>query len=184
MGTLGRGNGDSFPQKHFESMGVSLISLKDGARAFVDLMMSSKQQTEWLVGNGESLTLRKELPQWTIQLDEHKHGYLLDHQLQGNVVVPMAQVTLWIKQGIQAWHTDFFVKNEQLHIEDVTVLQGLSFDSKDIFGQQISLIGEKISSHSYEIGICKRTLGSSSSLDETRKNGGIGIRLSGLHFRC
>ena len=56
-------------RKHFQSMGVSLISLSDGAKTFANLMSPTYKEVEWIVGKGESIAGQNTLPVWSIQLD-------------------------------------------------------------------------------------------------------------------
>ena len=107
-------------RKHFQNMGVSLISLTDGAKTFANLMSPTYKEVEWIVGKGERIAGQNSLPVWRIQLDAKKHNYLLDHQIRTKVVIPIAQIVLWIKHAIQTWCRDNFVHNEQILIQNLS----------------------------------------------------------------
>jgi len=147
-------------RKHFQSMGISLISLTDGAKTFADLMSPAYKEIEWIVGKGESLASQNSLPIWSIHLDAKKHNYLLDHQIRDKVVVPIAQVVLWIKHAIQSWCRDNFIHNEQILIENIKVLRGLSFDVSEFFDQKIEISAQQKSATHFEVVVGQNNAGS------------------------
>jgi NADP-dependent 3-hydroxy acid dehydrogenase YdfG len=77
---------------HFASQGVELIGLRTGARAFVDELRDGSGEVEVLIGGAlpEEDHPRARHRHWDLWLDPREHGYLVDHAIRGQVVLPVA----------------------------------------------------------------------------------------------
>jgi acyl transferase domain-containing protein/NAD(P)-dependent dehydrogenase (short-subunit alcohol dehydrogenase family)/acyl carrier protein len=87
---------------HFESMGVPLIPIEGGARALVD-ELRGQDATEIVLGGAEGLATARDGARFHLFLHPKTHPHLFDHQVKGEVVVPMAMVADWFLRACRAW---------------------------------------------------------------------------------
>ncbi|MBM75104.1 MAG: hypothetical protein CMK59_06870, partial [Proteobacteria bacterium] len=118
-------------KRHFESMGVPLIGLKDGSDAMVDVLRSSLS-AELIVGSAEAIAQNTVFPKLRTLLTREQFPFLNDHKIAGAYVVPMAQVILWIRSAAQKW--GIVVSS----IQNLKVLKPLRFEQKDFDDSDLS----------------------------------------------
>ena len=114
----------------FESRGISLIPLADGARAFVaDVLDGETESPEVILGDG----VLAGLPTHPIPAEGRiarvvahvtRQPYLLDHRVQGKVVLAVVQVLEWFVRMAEALRPGQRVDR----VLDLRVLRGVTFD--------------------------------------------------------
>jgi NAD(P)-dependent dehydrogenase (short-subunit alcohol dehydrogenase family) len=116
---------------HFERLGVPLIPLEAGAAAFVaECLEAPPDQVDVLLGvssatHAPGATRRP----WEAAVLVHPstHGFLRDHQLRGNVVVPVAMAIEWCARAAFGLRPDLVVTG----LDDVNVLRGIKLGAFD-----------------------------------------------------
>jgi hypothetical protein len=118
---------------HFESMGVPLIPLDEGARMFVDecssaqseqveLVLGGRPRPEALIDSDKGRTLSID-----VLVGRTTHPYLDDHAIEGVPVVPVALAIEWFSRTARA----FCPELELAGLRDVNVLRGIALRNFD-----------------------------------------------------
>ncbi len=120
----------------FESRGISLIPLADGARAFVSEVLDGQIETpEVILGEG----VLAGLPTHPMPAEGRvarvvahvtPQPYLLDHRIQGNVVLPVVQALTWFVRMAEACLPGHRVER----LFDLRVLRGVTLHDFDQHG--------------------------------------------------
>jgi NAD(P)-dependent dehydrogenase (short-subunit alcohol dehydrogenase family) len=107
----------------FHELGVDLISLKAGAEAFVEEILSPASSESGVVlhGGGNVVisfnTDYEFVKNFEIIPDPKRHSYLLDHCIDGTMVVPVALAVEWLAQAIHQLCPDlYFVGCKNLQV--------------------------------------------------------------------
>jgi acyl transferase domain-containing protein/acyl carrier protein len=128
-------------ERHFESMGVPLIPLEDGARMLVDELGSCRpdqvevgiggrlQSAAWL-SPGEPRPLEV-----SIRVDRRSHPYLADHLIAGLPVLPVALVVEWFTRTTRRFQPDLQLAG----LSDLRVLHGVRLAGFDDDGDVLSV---------------------------------------------
>ncbi|MEC8381451.1 MAG: SDR family NAD(P)-dependent oxidoreductase [Myxococcota bacterium] len=119
---------------HFESRGVPLISLAGGANALC-LECQGDDAVELVLGGAENLSEAHSRQSFSIYLHEQLQPELLDHQIQGTVVLPMAMVLEYFVQAVRAFRPSAFVKA----IHQFRVLKGVKLTEFSTTGQRFQI---------------------------------------------
>jgi len=120
----------------FESRGISLIPLADGARAFVaDVLDGEPESPEVILGDGVLAGLPTHpMPAEgriaRVVADVTRQPHLLDHRIQGNVVLPVVQALEWFVRMAEACRPGQRVDR----LLDVRVLRGVTLHDFDQHG--------------------------------------------------
>ncbi|TML31494.1 MAG: SDR family NAD(P)-dependent oxidoreductase [Actinobacteria bacterium] len=127
--------------EHFQRQGVPLIPVDAGARAFVAEVTGSPTDPHVVVTGGESAEpidgagVRR--PRGEIQLNSRSHPYLVDHDIEGTPVVPVALVLEWFTAAAKAW------LSEPVVIRDVNVLRGIGLERFGNGGNRLTVQGNR-----------------------------------------
>ena len=110
----------------FESRGISLIPLADGARAFVsDVLDAQTGSPEVTLGDGVLAgVMSPEGRVARVVAHVKRQPYLLDHRIQGKVVLAVVQVLEWFVRMVEACRPGQSVDR----ILDLRVLRGVTLD--------------------------------------------------------
>ena len=120
----------------FESRGISLIPLADGARAFVsDVLDRETDSPEVTLGDGvlggiPTHPMPAEGRIARVVAHVTRQPYLLDHRIQGNVVLPVVQAVEWFVRMAEACRPGQRVNR----LVDLRVLRGVTLQSFDEHG--------------------------------------------------
>jgi acyl transferase domain-containing protein len=109
----------------FESRGISLIPLSDGARAFVsDVMDAHTDSPEVTLGDGVLAGVAMPAEGRIARVVAHvtRQPYLLDHRVQGKVVLAVVQVLEWFVRMAEALRPGQRVDR----VLDLRVLRGVT----------------------------------------------------------
>lgn len=115
-------------KKHFTDMQVPLIDLKQGSKWFVDEL---KQEDEILVvlGEGRELSktesVRTEVMEFAVLVSAQQQPYLIDHTINGKVVLPVVQIIEWFMRATKNIEPD----QPSIIIEDLQVLSGIKLSN-------------------------------------------------------
>ncbi|WP_118914642.1 type I polyketide synthase [Mycobacterium shigaense] len=121
----------------FESRGISLIPLADGARAFVsDVLDAATDGPEVTLGDGvlAGLPTHPLPPEGRVAcVAAHvtRQPYLTDHRVQGNVVLPVVQACEWFVRLAEACRPGYHVDR----LLDLKVLRGVTLQDFDQHGE-------------------------------------------------
>jgi hypothetical protein len=93
---------------HFTRLGVPLIPLDAGARAFVAEADAADYAVHVLIGAGDDPSLATARPRVAVEaaLDAHTHGYLADHAPADVPVLPLALAVEWFAAAGRSSHPD------------------------------------------------------------------------------
>ena len=109
---------------HFAARNVTLIDLADGARRFVDELREA-ETTEILIGAPlrapAAGTEHEALVPQHVWVDDRNYGFLTDHAIDGDPVVPVALAAEWFTRALRLWWPD----HEAIALHDVRVLKGI-----------------------------------------------------------
>ena len=127
----------------FESRGISLVPLADGARAFVsDVLDGETDSPEVTLGDG----VMAGLPTHPMPAEGRiarvvahvtRQPYLLDHRIQGNVVLPVVQALEWFVRMAEACRPGQRVDR----LLDLRVLRGVTLHDFDEHGDPMLVRG-------------------------------------------
>ncbi len=113
---------------HFESMGVILIPLKEGARAFVDELIDESANVEVVIGTKlDTWSAPKEKSQklnWDMWIQEKRFPYLSSHRINGIAVVPV----MMINELCLRLSSALFPKKTVKEVKDLKVLKGIKLE--------------------------------------------------------
>ena len=115
-----------FLKKHMQQMGIPLIPLQEGARAFCDeLTYENGENAEVIIGpslpEGGFTIFKETEKEYTLLINRKAFPYLESHQLKGVVVVPATVAVDWMLRGAKA----FMPFNNIDRIENIKVLKGI-----------------------------------------------------------
>lgn len=136
-------------KKHFAEMKVPLINLQQGAKWFVDEL---RQTGDVLVVLGEGRELSKIVPartalqEFSVMVNTQQQPYLLDHSINGKVVLPVAQIVEWFVRAA----TNIGDDQPSISIEDFQVLSGIKLNNFTEQQLQLRITLNEISLHRYE----------------------------------
>ncbi|TNE87548.1 MAG: SDR family oxidoreductase [Deltaproteobacteria bacterium] len=111
----------------FESLGVALIPLDVGAKMLVDEVLSGAPERVELVLGGEPKpkallsASAAEGASYTARVHAATHGFLADHSVEGEPVVPVVLAMEWMAQAALALRPDYVLAR----IENVVVAKGI-----------------------------------------------------------
>ncbi|OBI86323.1 hypothetical protein A9X00_26110 [Mycobacterium sp. 1245805.9] len=113
----------------FESRGIGLIPLADGARAFVsDVLDGQTDDPEVTLGDGVSASvLPAEGRIARVLAQVRRQPQLADHRVRGNVVLPVVQVLEWFVRMAEACRPGQLVQR----LLDLRVLRGVTLQDFD-----------------------------------------------------
>ncbi|OBA75867.1 hypothetical protein A5641_23790 [Mycobacterium sp. 1554424.7] len=113
----------------FESRGIALIPLADGARAFVaDVLDGETEDPEVTLGEGVSAgALPAEGRIARVLAHVRRQPQLADHRVRGNVVLPVVQVLEWFVRMAEACRPGQLVQR----LLDLRVLRGVTLHEFD-----------------------------------------------------
>jgi hypothetical protein len=120
----------------FESRGISLIPVADGARAFVsDVLDAETTSSEVTLGDGvlAGVPTHPMPPEGriaTVLAHATLQPYLVDHRIQDNVVLPVVQALEWFVRMAEACRPGQHVER----LLDVKVLRGVTLHDFDQHG--------------------------------------------------
>jgi acyl transferase domain-containing protein len=125
----------------FESRGISLIPVADGARAFVsDALDARTDSPEVTLGDGvmagvatHPMPAEGRVARVVARISHQPH--LLDHRVQGNVVLPVVQVLEWFVRMSEACRPGQRVDR----VLDLRVLRGVTLHDFDQHGDPLLL---------------------------------------------
>ncbi len=123
--------------EHFHRHGVPLIPVAAGARAFVAEVTGGPADAHVLITAGQGADpidgAGTRGPRGEIQLNSHSHPYLVDHDIEGTPVVPVALVLEWFTAATRAWSPEHAV------IRDVSVLRKIGLDHFSNGGNRLTV---------------------------------------------
>jgi acyl transferase domain-containing protein/NADP-dependent 3-hydroxy acid dehydrogenase YdfG len=99
-------------KSHFESMGVPLIGIAEGARLFADeALWGSPSEVELVVGGSpDSAVLNPDsaprAQRCEVLVGRASHPYLVDHTVNGTTVLPFALALEWMTRAAGAFRPD------------------------------------------------------------------------------
>ncbi len=123
----------------FESRGISLIPLADGARAFVSDVLDSETGTpEVTLGDGvlaglPTHPMPAEGRVARVVAQAERQPYLVDHRINGNVVLPVVQAAEWFVRMSEACRPGHHVER----LLDLRVLRGVTLSEFDNHGESM-----------------------------------------------
>lgn len=110
---------DAALKRHFERQGVGMIDLRSGARAFIEELSSSDGAVEVILRNGDFLP--DEATRMTVEIDAAGYGFLTDHCIATDPVVPVVLVQEWFLRAARTR----LPRTERLSVQDLRMLKGL-----------------------------------------------------------
>ncbi|WAC89973.1 type I polyketide synthase [Mycobacterium sp. Aquia_213] len=137
----------------FESRGISLIPLADGARAFVsDVLDAQTVSPEVILGDGvlagvPTHPVPAEGRVARVVAQAARQPYLLDHRIQGNVVLPIVQALEWFVRMAQACRPGQRVDQ----IFDLRVLRGVTLHDIDQRGDALLVRCASVEDHPHRL---------------------------------
>jgi NADP-dependent 3-hydroxy acid dehydrogenase YdfG len=133
---------------HFQRLGVPPIPLDAGAAAFVaELLDARPDEIHVLLGVASGVEARHDLAAarrpWeaAIVLHPSTHGFLRDHSLRGDVVVPVVMAIEWCARAASALRPDLAVTG----FDDVSVFRGIKLGAFDGVPAVLRVIAEQVS---------------------------------------
>jgi acyl transferase domain-containing protein/acyl carrier protein len=115
---------------HFESMGVALIPLADGASRFVAEIEGSPDDVELVIGGGaDGRAIRGATEATTsfgISVSDRTSPWLADHRVAGRRVIPVAIAVEWFARAAFA-----LTERPSVTLRDVKVLRGIKLATTD-----------------------------------------------------
>ncbi|MEM6959493.1 MAG: SDR family NAD(P)-dependent oxidoreductase, partial [Myxococcota bacterium] len=138
---------------HFESMGVPLIPIEGGAKAFVQELMTPARGfdgIETVAGASPDAwrggALAADEATFTAFVDAERFAFLDGHRVQGKVVVPVVLVLEWFAQAAQAFASHFLTPPMRfVRCEDVKVLKGLVLENFESSTHRFVITAKKVS---------------------------------------
>jgi acyl carrier protein len=131
---------------HFESLGVTLIPLKEGADMLVDelradadrveLVLGGAPRAEALLSEGGAVEQRMEL-----RIDRGSHPYLTAHTIDGTPVVPVVLVVEWFARAAASFKPGLRLSA----LSEVKVLSGIRLTGFDAGGDRFQLSCRQVS---------------------------------------
>ena len=110
---------DASLKRHFERQGVGMIDLPSGVRAFVEELSSNDGAVEVIVRNGDFLP--EETSRMTVRVDAKSYGFLVDHTIEADPVLPMVLVHEWFLRATRAR----LPQVRDLSVRDLRMLKGI-----------------------------------------------------------
>jgi acyl transferase domain-containing protein len=115
---------------HFESMGVALIPLAEGADRFVAEIEGSPDDVELVIGGGaDGRAIRGAIEATTsfgISVSDRTSPWLADHRVAGRRVIPVAMAVEWFARAAFALQG-----RAAMTLRDVKVLRGIKLPATD-----------------------------------------------------
>ncbi|MFT5684687.1 MAG: acyl carrier protein, partial [Myxococcota bacterium] len=131
---------------HFESLGVTLIPLKEGADMLVDelradadrveLVLGGAPRAEALISEGGAAEQRMEL-----RVDRASHPYLTAHAIDGTPVVPVVLVVEWFARAAASFKPGLTLTG----LSEVKVLSGIRLTNFDTSGDRFQVSCRQLS---------------------------------------
>ncbi|MEE3066324.1 MAG: SDR family NAD(P)-dependent oxidoreductase, partial [Actinomycetota bacterium] len=137
----------------FESRGISLIPLADGAHAFVsDVLDAQTASPEVILGDGvlagvPTHPVPAEGRAARVVAHAGRQPYLHDHRIQGNVVLPIVQALEWFVRMAQACRPGQRVDR----IFDLRVLRGVTLSDFDQRGDALLVRCASMDGHPHRL---------------------------------
>ena len=133
-------------REHFQSIGVPLIPVDAGARAFVAEVTGvtggptgDVQVVIHSAGSAGSLDGSTPRAAAEVQVSARSHPYLADHDIAGMVVVPVAMALEWFVSAARAGRPG----SAPVVLRDVTVLRKLALDRFSGSGHRVVVRGRR-----------------------------------------
>nr|AIJ50372.1 Pfa2 [Aetherobacter fasciculatus]AOS50932.1 PUFA synthase [synthetic construct]AOS50935.1 PUFA synthase [synthetic construct]AOS50938.1 PUFA synthase [synthetic construct]QEP18563.1 Pfa2 [synthetic construct] len=115
---------------HFESMGVALIPLAEGAEHFIAEIEGSADEIELVIGGGaDGSAIRGDAEptiHFGVSVSDRTSPWLADHRVAGRRVIPVAVVIEWFTRAVTALQGRAAVS-----LRDVKVLRGIKLPAGD-----------------------------------------------------
>ena len=119
-------------RSHFQSLGIPLIGIADGAARFADECASPGGATEVVIGGDPAAWVRSadvdEPRRFDVLVNRATHPYLDGHRPKGPVVVPVVLVAEWFARAARACRPDLTFAG----CVDLSVLRGIELDDFDV----------------------------------------------------
>ncbi|ORV48110.1 hypothetical protein AWC05_06090 [Mycobacterium florentinum] len=137
----------------FESRGISLIPLADGARAFVcDVLDAQTASPEVILGDGvlagvPTHPVPAEGRVARVVAQAARQPYLLDHRIQGNVVLPIVQALEWFVRMAEACRPG----QRADRILDLRVLRGVTLHDIEQRGDAMLVRCASVQDHPHRL---------------------------------
>ena len=133
-------------RKHFEEQGVQLIPLAAGARACVSELAQRGASAEVVIGAGGSAAgflghSAGQAVELELQVDPGRFGFLRDHAISGQPVVPMTLALEWMLGAARACRPDLI----PVVCRDLQVLRGLRLENFDTAPERLLLRARQLS---------------------------------------
>jgi len=153
-------------ERHFESMGVPLIPLEEGARMLVNELGSCRpDQVELVVGGrlqsdawlspGEPRPLEV-----SVRVDRRSHPYLASHVIAGLPVLPIALVVEWFARIARRFRPDLQLAG----LSDLRVLHGIRLAGFDGGGDVFSIRCRQLSKNGDRTTVSVKLVGANATL--------------------
>jgi hypothetical protein len=123
---------------HFESLGVPLIAIDDGARLFVSELRDGEPDATEIVLGGEpraAALAPSDAPiarNFELYVDRESHPWLADHSVRNVPVVPVVMAVEWMSRAARSWRPDLQLSA----VRDVKVRKGIELSGFENGGDQ------------------------------------------------
>ena len=137
-------------EKHFATMGVSLIALNSGAKAFVDEFANRAAATQVVISGSDdekslgegSLGSSVDHPLVSeLHVSARTHGELADHAIGGMVVVPVVMAVEWMVRAAKMLAPEMSVRA----VRSIQVMSGIKLERFATTGDTLTLTAKKLS---------------------------------------
>jgi acyl transferase domain-containing protein len=139
---------------HFEERGVALLEVDVGAKAFVDELRGSlglASSTEVIVGADLSAPVPAK-SEFGFAVDHDSHPELRDHAIDGQVVLPVAQVLDWFFQSA----SQHAIGRTVTSIQDLRVLRGVTLGGFDGEGDTFTVVASAGDANALQLDLVDR----------------------------
>ena len=131
---------------HFESLGVTLIPLKEGAEMLVDELREGADRVELVLGGApraEALMSESSVAEQRMELhiDRTSHPYLAAHTIDGVPVVPVVLVVEWFARAAASFKPSLTLAA----LSEVKVLSGIRLTGFESGGDRFQLTCRQVS---------------------------------------
>ncbi len=115
-----------FLKKHMQQMGIPLIPLEEGARAFCDeITYVNEGSAEVIIGpslpEGGFTMFKESEKEYDLLINKNSFPYLSSHQIKDTVVVPVTIATDWMLRASKA----FMPFSNICQIDNIKVMKGI-----------------------------------------------------------
>ena len=128
----------------FAERGVTLLSMEEGTRRFVDELRGVGVETEVVIGAGGLVAQSPRVLVSDVVVCKVTHPYLDGHRIDGLVVVPVALVLEWFARAARTFHPELHLGA----IRDVKVLRGLRVTDFEGRGERYTVTAHQVANGS------------------------------------